>query len=198
MKPGERQAIPTSWMPKLSRADMGTAEAGLLAFDNVFFDRSNRRGRGFMFESVGDPGSFLTMILGRAASTRALRRGQDQVSLKRFEQCPKFSWTLVISGHEFSTYDPGDDFPVAEYPLPLGLLPSPILSDVVLAQFEPGDAAATDVLWGVWTPAPELFVLPPATSEESILVVGNEDLSWGAGEGTMAIAALMMRELAST
>lgn len=47
---------------------MGTADAGLLAVDSVFLDKSNFRGRGFIFESVGDPGSFFTMTLGRPAS----------------------------------------------------------------------------------------------------------------------------------
>lgn len=49
---------------------MGTADAGLLAVDSVFLDKSSFRGRGFMFESVGDPGSFFTMTLGRPASLR--------------------------------------------------------------------------------------------------------------------------------
>lgn len=51
---------------------MGTAEAGLLAVVSVFLVKSNLRGRGFMFDSVGEPGSFLTMTFGRFASMRAL------------------------------------------------------------------------------------------------------------------------------
>lgn len=58
---------------------MGTAEPGLLlAFDSVFLDRSSLRGRGFIFDSVGDPGSFFTMILGRVASLRVLREDLGQ------------------------------------------------------------------------------------------------------------------------
>lgn len=42
-----------------------------------------------------------------------------------------------------------------------------------------------------------LLVLPDVSEEEECMVAeGKEGLSWGAGEGTMAMAALMMSELA--
>lgn len=90
--PGDRQAIPTSCIPKLSRADMGTAEARLFADASVFLERSNLRGRGFMFESVGDPGSFFTMTLTRPVSFRAGPAGDDLVP----EEAPA-TWGLLLS-----------------------------------------------------------------------------------------------------
>lgn len=62
-KPGERQAMPTSWMPRPSRAVNGRAVCGW--FDlGVFLERSSLRGRGRELGMLGDAGSFLTIILG--------------------------------------------------------------------------------------------------------------------------------------
>jgi hypothetical protein len=117
--PGDRQAMPTSWMPKLSRADMGTAEAGLLALERVFLDKSNRRGRGFIFDSVGDPGSFLTIIFGRAASLRWLEA--TWVS----KCCDRTGENKRQTNETYGAV--GDDFEPEEAPVPLGLRLSPFL-----------------------------------------------------------------------
>lgn len=70
-KPGDRHAIPTSWIPRPSRAVIGRAEAGW--FDlSVFFDRSSLRGRGRVLVMPGEAGSFLTTILGGAPVDREL------------------------------------------------------------------------------------------------------------------------------
>lgn len=73
MKPGDRQARPTSWMPSAppSLAVSGLPVAGDVLF--TFLDRSNRRGRWRdEVDSSGEPGSFLTMILGGPPALREL------------------------------------------------------------------------------------------------------------------------------
>lgn len=75
-KPGERHAIPTSWIPRPSRAVIGRAEAGW--FDlSVFFERSSLRGRGRVLVMPGEAGSFLTTILGGAPVDREALGGED-------------------------------------------------------------------------------------------------------------------------
>jgi hypothetical protein len=58
--------MPISWIPIPSRAVIGRAEFGLfeLLAESVFLDRSSLDGRGRVWVTVGEPGSFLTMILG--------------------------------------------------------------------------------------------------------------------------------------
>lgn len=55
--------MPTSWMPRLSRAVSGRAVAGWFDLD-VFLERSSLLGRGRELGMLGDAGSFLTMIFG--------------------------------------------------------------------------------------------------------------------------------------
>lgn len=62
-------------MPRLSRADMGTAEAGELAVLRVFLERSSLRGLGRVLPMTGDPGSFLMTTLERLASFLELHIG---------------------------------------------------------------------------------------------------------------------------
>ncbi len=66
-KPGDRQARPTSWIPRPSLAVKGRAEAGELLL-SVFLERSSLRGLGRVLLSVGEPGSFLMTTLGVLAS----------------------------------------------------------------------------------------------------------------------------------
>lgn len=75
-KPGDRQAIPTSWIARPSRAVMGRAEVGWLDL-SVFLDRSSLRGRGRVWVMLGEPGSFLTKILGGAPADREALEGDD-------------------------------------------------------------------------------------------------------------------------
>lgn len=55
--------MPTSWIPRLSRAVSGRAVAGWFDLD-VFLERSSLLGRGRELGMLGDAGSFLTMIFG--------------------------------------------------------------------------------------------------------------------------------------
>lgn len=82
-KPGDRQAMPTSLIPSplVSRAVSGRAEPGTPLLVDVFLERSSLLGRclavggggggGGCCCTSGEPGSFLTMILG--AEPPALR-----------------------------------------------------------------------------------------------------------------------------
>lgn len=63
MKPGDKHASPTSWISSLpSRAVSGRAVAGETMFE--FLERSNFLGLCRVVGRSGDPGSFLTTILG--------------------------------------------------------------------------------------------------------------------------------------
>jgi hypothetical protein len=75
-KPGDRQAIPTSWIARPSRAVIGRAEAGWLDL-GVFLDKSSLRGRGRVLVILGEAGSFLTIILGGAPAEREALEGDD-------------------------------------------------------------------------------------------------------------------------
>jgi hypothetical protein len=66
--PGDRQAIPTSWIPKPSLAVSGRAEAGVDDPVFVFLERSSLLGLCLVVGSSGDPGSFFTMIFGGPAA----------------------------------------------------------------------------------------------------------------------------------
>lgn len=68
--------MPTSWIPRPSRAVIGRAEAGWFDF-RVFFDRSSLRGRGRVLVIPGEAGSFLTTILGGAPVDREALGGED-------------------------------------------------------------------------------------------------------------------------
>lgn len=133
-KPGERQAMPTSWMPRLSRADMGTAEAGTLEEAFVFLERSSFRGRGRVFDRVGDPGSFLTTILGCLESARLRREfmsAEAQGETRR--------------GLAYAPL--GEDLAAADCPEVLGLmLPTALREAALLAALAAGEATS-GVLW---------------------------------------------------
>lgn len=75
--PGDRQAMPTSWMPRPSRAVNGRAVAGWFDFVFVFLERSSLLGRGRVLVITGDAGSFLTKILGGAPPFRGLRNRES-------------------------------------------------------------------------------------------------------------------------
>lgn len=77
-KPGDRQAIPTSWIPKPSRAVSGRADPGWFDLVFVFLDRSSLRGLGRVLDITGEAGSFFTIILG-GAPFRGLRK-QNQLA----------------------------------------------------------------------------------------------------------------------
>ncbi len=76
-KPGDRQAMPTSWITSPSRAVSGRPVAGDTML--VFLERSSFLGRCLAVCRPGEPGSFLTMILGPAAvrDLCAVERGAD-------------------------------------------------------------------------------------------------------------------------
>lgn len=76
--PGDKQARPTSWMPSPSLDVSGRAVWGVLpVVEMVFFDRSSFLGRWRDVGSSGDPGSFLTMILGGGPAFRELCAGKE-------------------------------------------------------------------------------------------------------------------------
>lgn len=73
--PGDRQARPTSWMPRPSLAVMGRPVPGAPEPDAPPFERSSFLGR-WRGVGSGEPGSFLTTILGGAA-LRVMLGGED-------------------------------------------------------------------------------------------------------------------------
>lgn len=115
-------------MPSPSRAERGTAEAGLLDVLTVFLERSNRRGLGLVFDSVGEPGSFLTTIFGPLVSSRDLGISQPRSASHRIGIQQK------AARYGSRAYDPGgDDLERAEGPAPFGLLLPPGLLGATLA-----------------------------------------------------------------
>lgn len=62
-KPGDRHAMPTSWMPNPSLPNAGRAVAAPDPV-RVFLDKSSFRGRWRATATSGEPGSFFTIILG--------------------------------------------------------------------------------------------------------------------------------------
>lgn len=76
MKPGDKQASPTSWMPSESRAPR--AGLAVAAPEPTFpLERSSLRGRWRVEARTGDLGSFLTTILGPGSALREVALGGD-------------------------------------------------------------------------------------------------------------------------
>lgn len=140
--PGERHASPTSWIPSPSLAVNGRAVLGPAALDPPL-DRSNLPGR-LRGACSGEPGSFLTTILGATPFLEALG---------------------------------GDDLGPLAVLEPRGL-PLPDLCVVVAL-----GGAASDNCEG----ADAVRELDGDDRSE-----GKDGLSWGAGEGAMAMAALIV------
>jgi hypothetical protein len=69
--PGERQAKPTSWIPRPLSLDVNGAFRPVIGFEpDAFFDRSSLRGRWRGVGRSGEEGSFFTTILGGPAFSR--------------------------------------------------------------------------------------------------------------------------------
>lgn len=79
-KPGDRQARPTSWMARPSRAVSGRLADEAPAFVLPPLDRSSFLGRWRGAGASGDRGSFLTTILGIPLELRDLKEGDDLVN----------------------------------------------------------------------------------------------------------------------
>ena len=115
-KPGDRHAMPTSWITRPSRAVIGRPVAGDTTF--VFLDRSSFLGRCLAVCMPGEPGSFLTMIFGRelcVVEQNGLVTRTIQTNARRM--CASHTY---IQGFAYALG--GDDFCVfAAAPKPLGL-----------------------------------------------------------------------------
>jgi hypothetical protein len=134
-KPGDRQAIPISWMCRpadsrevrgAGRAVWGPREVAILD------DRSSRLGRGRAVDKAGEPGSFFTLING-GAPVRILQKEEPSVLLggRRGEGG---GWT-----HEL-----GEAFPCALDP---STLDGPSGEPLLLARFAAGSLVGA----GPWT-----------------------------------------------
>lgn len=69
--------MPTSWIPRPSRAVNGRAVPGPPEFLLEFWDKSSFLGLGRELGILGEPGSFFTMILGWTPTARDGPEGED-------------------------------------------------------------------------------------------------------------------------
>jgi hypothetical protein len=141
-KPGDRHAMPTSWMTRPSLAVMGRPVAGETTF--VFLERSSFLGRWRAVCIPGEPGSFLTMIFGPPAF-----RDLCVVEQKRISNLGKANKSRRRYSLGFAYALGGDDFCMfAIAPSPLGL-PLPDRGCALLADAGGGGGGAAAVLWAV-------------------------------------------------